>query len=90
MGRKDILKVGRNEDLKVLNHTGWGNTKDELIEVYCENGQWKIQSLNDCSITKLKSRAEVEEYIRGGNFVYAGVGGTHAKHKKKGYDELER
>lgn len=90
MGRRDSLKVGSNTDLKVLNHTGWVNTKGELIEIYCKDGKWKMQSLNDCSITEFKNRAEAEEYVRKGDFVYMGVGGAHAKHKKRGYDELER
>ena len=62
----------------------------EIIEKYCEDGKWKMQSLNDCSITEFKNRAEAEEYVRKGDFVYMGVGGAHAKHKKRGYDDLER
>lgn len=90
MRRKVNLKVGRNTDLRVLNHTGWCNTKGELMEIYKENGKWKMQSLNDCSITEFENRAAAEEYIRKGDFVYMGVGGGHTKHKKKGYDEIER
>ena len=79
-----------NTDLKVLDNTGWCNTKGELIEIYCENEKWKKLNLKSCSVTEFKNRDEAEEYIRKGDFVYMGVGGIHAKHKKKGYDDHER
>ncbi len=90
MGRKGNLNVGGNTDLRVLNHTGWCNTKGELVEIFNENGKWKRQNLNDFSITEFENRGAAEEYIRKGDFVYMGVGGEHTKHKKKGDDGFER
>ncbi|MEG2381931.1 MAG: hypothetical protein RSB38_09635, partial [Oscillospiraceae bacterium] len=59
--KQEIIKL-EMQCILVIKKLCWGNSKGEIIDVSCDNGQWKIMNLNDFSIQQFENRAVAEKY----------------------------